>query len=434
MHKLKLNSCEKNCLRMRLINFFKKHNLSLQDKVFVVATSGGPDSMALLDMLNNLKKKYHLQIISAHFDHQLRADSYQETQLIKQYCAQNNIEFVNKKWNKELQPQIGIEAAARKYRYAFLTEITKKRHGDYLLTAHHCDDLLENILLKFIRSGNPSEMNSLQAVGNMRDISLLRPLLGYEKAELRRYDQVNNISFIDDETNFKDDTMRNRLRHHVVPLLKKENPNIGENALRFSENINLLTDLVGKKFYEIKHPKLFLGVAYRLDKSELADLSKKEKLYYWQNFIWQKWHIRVNENLAGFNLIDYQDCFYLIKDNLKLVNKAFPIKIDKAFTFNGRAFVLTNNKKDLELIGDFYLSADKTFYAGPLKKGGKLPLKNGQHAKNKKEFAQAGIPINLRPYCLTIYANNAPVFVEKTYQNQVYTNIDKHYYIYALKK
>ncbi|HBQ43164.1 MAG TPA: tRNA lysidine(34) synthetase TilS, partial [Lactobacillus acetotolerans] len=82
----------------------------------------------------------------------------------------------------------------------------------------------------------------------------------------------------------------------------------------------------------------------------------------------------------------------------------------------------------------FYLSADKTFYAGPLKKGAKLSLKNGQHAKNKKEFAQAGIPINLRPYCLTIYANNAPVFVEKTYQNQVYTNIDKHYYIYALKK
>ncbi len=69
----------------------------MQDKVFVVATSGGPDSMALLDMLNNLKKKYHLQIISAHFDHQLRADSYQETQLIKQYCAQNNIAFVNKK-------------------------------------------------------------------------------------------------------------------------------------------------------------------------------------------------------------------------------------------------------------------------------------------------------------------------------------------------
>lgn len=75
-----------------------------------------------------------------------------------------------------------------------MTQIAKKEKADYLLTAHHGDDLLENILLKFIRSGNPEEMNSLQAVGVMHGVSLLRPLLAYSKQELFEYDRKMALS------------------------------------------------------------------------------------------------------------------------------------------------------------------------------------------------------------------------------------------------
>ena len=118
---------------------------------------------------------------------------------------------------------------------------------NYLLTAHHGDDLLENILLKFIRSGNPEEMNSLQDIGSMHGVVLLRPLLAYSKQELLEYDQEREIDYVIDSTNTEDETVRNRLRHHVVPLLKEENPNLISNALRFSEKMSPFPDSAMRK-------------------------------------------------------------------------------------------------------------------------------------------------------------------------------------------
>ena len=75
--------------------------------------------------------------------------------------------------------------------------------------------------MKFIRSGDVAEMNSLQIVGNLGSMKLLRPLVKYSKDELLKYDKDHHLDFIEDKTNFEDDTLRNRLRHHVVPLLKE---------------------------------------------------------------------------------------------------------------------------------------------------------------------------------------------------------------------
>ena len=119
-----------------------------------------------------------------------------------------------------------------------MTKVVKEINADYLLTAHHGDDLLENILLKLIRSGNPEEMNSLQEVGKMNGVPLLRPLLSYSKKELLEYDKAHQLNFIEDSTNQEDSTIRNRLRHHIVPFLKAENPDLLENALRYSHEMS----------------------------------------------------------------------------------------------------------------------------------------------------------------------------------------------------
>ena len=215
---------------MKINDFFEDNGIELNNKKFLVAASAGPDSMALLDMLQKMK----VRVIAAHFDHQLRSDSKNETKILQEYCKKYDIPLFTAVWAKDEQPAAGIEAAARDARYAFLTQIAKKEKADYLLTAHHGDDLLENILLKFIRSGNPEEMNSLQAVGVMHGVSLLRPLLAYSKQELFEYDRKNGIEFITDSTNNEDETMRNRLRHHVVPLLKKENPALNRTFLQIT--------------------------------------------------------------------------------------------------------------------------------------------------------------------------------------------------------
>lgn len=415
---------------MRIDDFFKINHLPLAAKTLVVAVSGGPDSLALLDLLYQIKEQYRFRLLAAHLDHQLRLDSFKEEKVISAYCQNKSIELINEKWPKCLQPIVGVEAAARKYRYDFLVKIMRNYQGDYLLTAHHMDDLLENILLKFIRSGNPSEMNSLKAISKMQGMTLLRPLLNIQKADLLKYDKRNHIPYVIDQTNNEDDTLRNKLRHHVIPLLKKENKQIGQNALRFSKEVSLLTSIVDERFAQVDQPEKFLNVAYRLKTSALKQLNSEQKQAFWQHFIWQTWQERVNQNLANYTLLVYQGFFYLFKQlPARPANKE--IILDQVFSFNKRKFLLSlKADKPYKLLGSFGATNKKQLTTGSILPGTKLLLKDGSHVKSKKKFAQSAIPNILRPYCLTIYDGDKVVFIEQTYSNQQVCSGEKCFYLY----
>ncbi|KJY57485.1 tRNA(Ile)-lysidine synthase [Lactobacillus kimbladii] len=415
---------------MQIDNFFKENHLPLTGKTLVVAVSGGPDSLALLDLLYQIKKRYHFKLISAHLDHQLRPDSLEEEKVISAYCVNKGIQSVNGIWPQNLHPATGIEAAARKYRYNFLVKVMQQHQGDYLLTAHHMDDLLENILLKFIRSGYPSEMNSLKPISKIQGMTLLRPLLSKKKEDLLLYDHKRQISYVIDKTNNEDDTLRNKLRHHVIPLLKKENKQVGRNALRFSQQVSLLTAIANNSFAQLKQPEPFLGIAYRLEISALEDLSNEEKTAFWQNFIWHKWHERVNKNLANFTLIAYQGFFYLF-NKLPVLPITQKVNVGQKFSFNNRKFLLSlKSEESLKLIGQFFAENKKQINVGSIRPGTKLLLQNGNHARSKKKFAQSSIPNILRPYCLTIYAGDKVVFIERTYSNQMVSSNETNYFLY----
>lgn len=415
---------------MQIDNFFKENHLPLTGKTLVVAVSGGPDSLALLDLLYQIKKRYHFKLISAHLDHQLRPDSLEEEKVISAYCVNKGIQSVNGIWPQNLHPATGIEAAARKYRYNFLVKVMQQNQGDYLLTAHHMDDLLENILLKFIRSGYPSEMNSLKPISKIQGMTLLRPLLSKKKEDLLLYDYKRQISYVIDKTNNEDDTLRNKLRHHVIPLLKKENKQVGRNALRFSQQVSLLTAIANNSFAQLKQPEPFLGIAYRLEISALEDLSNEEKTAFWQNFIWHKWHERVNKNLANFTLIAYQGFFYLF-NKLPALPITQKVNVGQMFSFNNRKFLLSlESEESLKLIGQFVAENKKQIRVGSIRPGTKLLLQNGNHARSKKKFAQSSIPNILRPYCLTIYAGDKVVFIERTYSNQMVSSNETNYFLY----
>lgn len=415
---------------MQIDNFFKENHLPLIGKTLVVAVSGGPDSLALLDLLYQIKKQCQFKLISAHLDHQLRSDSLEEEKVITAYCKNKNIQLVNEIWPQNIHPVTGIEAAARKYRYNFLVKVMQQNQGDYLLTAHHMDDLLENILLKFIRSGYPSEMNSLKPISKIQGMTLLRPLLSKKKEDLLLYDHKRQISYVIDKTNNEDDTLRNKLRHHVIPLLKKENKQVGRNALRFSQQVSLLTAIANNSFAQLKQPEPFLGIAYRLEISALEDLSNEEKTAFWQNFIWHKWHERVNKNLANFTLIAYQGFFYLF-NKLPALPITQKVNVGQKFSFNNRKFLLSlESEESLKLIGQFVAENKKQIRVGSIRSGTKLLLQNGNHARSKKKFAQSSIPNILRPYCLTIYAGDKVVFIERTYSNQMVSSNKTNYFLY----
>lgn len=416
---------------MQIDEFFRSHQLPLKDQTIVIATSGGPDSMALLDLFYSSQKKYHYRLVAAHLDHGLRADSGQEIKVIEQYCRSKKIKVVNGVWPQALHPLQGVEAAARQYRYAFLTRIVEEQGAAYLVTAHHCDDLLENILLKFIRSGNPSEMNSLHAVSRMHGKLLLRPLLSFEKKTLLSYVEEKKIPYVIDCTNEDDEVLRNRLRHHLIPLLKQENPVIGQNALRFSQQLMVMSDLASQNLAQIKQPEPFLNVAYRLERMVLAHMPVEQQTAYWQQFIWKNWHVRVNEQLGHFQLLSYQNYFYLLANNLPRPTQRFSVTTGQSFVFNKRKLRLTSAvEENRPLIGRFYAPINAQLTAGSLKQGAKLLLKTGEHVKSKKKFAASAIPSALRPFCLTIYADDQPVFVEKTYTNQQVASDFQQYYLY----
>lgn len=425
--------------------FFKKYNLELENRKFLLAASGGPDSMALLQML--VDEVPIDQLIVAHLNHQLRKDSYLETELLEKFCRKNNLLLFDKKWPINLHPKSGFEAAAREYRYQFLDEVAQEVGADYLLTAHHGDDLLENILLKLIRSGDANEMSSLRPVRPWQGRLLVRPLLEFSKAQLLEFDKKRKIFYIEDSTNNEDDIQRNRLRHHVLPLLKKENPNILVNGLRFLDSMAVLQE-DRKEYFSCIKAVAFMG-CIRINANELKDMSQKTKSDYFSYLVLKKWHQQVNfedifkskarvVNRNGFEINYYQGYYYLhqVKDSLKNNTVLQKVVLNEPFEWNNSNYIISNKKligKNYQEIGSFYTISLQELTVGSLLAGTKLQLANRQWTKPKKKFAENAIPLFLRPACLAVYTNGEVVFVENTYQKQQYDENFFKYWVYKLK-
>lgn len=425
--------------------FFKKYNLELENRKFLLAASGGPDSMALLQML--VDEVPIDQLIVAHLNHQLRKDSYLETELLERFCRKNNLLLFDKKWPINLHPKSGFEAAAREYRYQFLDEVAQEVGADYLLTAHHGDDLLENILLKLIRSGDANEMSSLRPVRPWQGRLLVRPLLEFSKAQLLEFDKKRKIFYIEDSTNNEDDIQRNRLRHHVLPLLKKENPNILVNGLRFLDSMTVLQE-DRKEYFSCIKAVAFMG-CIRINANELKDMSQKTKSDYFSYLVLKKWHQQVNfedifkskarvVNRNGFEINYYQGYYYLhqVKDSLKNNTVLQKVVLNEPFEWNNSNYIISNKKligKNYQEIGSFYTISLQELTVGSLLAGTKLQLANRQWTKPKKKFAENAIPLFLRPACLAVYTNGEVVFVENTYQKQQYDENFFKYWVYKLK-
>lgn len=431
-----------NLKMTKFTDFFTENNIEIKNKRFLLAASGGPDSVALLHMLVDFLPNPSEQLIVAHLDHCLREDSYLESELLKKLAAIFKVTLVERKWPVRLHPQTGIEAQARAYRYSFLAEVGKQCQADYLLTAHHGDDLIENILLKFIRSGDVEEMNSLQIVGSFASMKILRPLIKYSKDELLEYDRQNKLDFIEDKTNFEDETLRNRLRHHVVPLLKKETDYLVENAYRFSQEVTLLSECQNSLFKNLPSPQKF-NHCLRGKKEDLAGLSKKQLAAFFDYLVYKKWHQRIHfdeiqddkssiYNKENLKLIFYQNYYYLInkKELSPISYEKNSVKLDEKFSFNGKVYLISLNKKTQKLAGYFYEKKGAGLKFGSLPQGSKLKLADGSLTKAKKKFAENGIPLVLRPYCLTVWHDKNPVYVENVYQNQEYNSNFVRYNVY----
>ena len=216
------------------IDFLKK-NIENNSTV-IVACSGGPDSMCLLNLVNSLKETMNLNVIVAHVDHNVRKESKEEAKMVESYALNNNLTF-------ELMEIISYnndtfsENEARKKRYDFFKELQKKYKASTLLTAHHGDDLIETILMRLTRGSNLNGYIGIREITTNQNFKILRPLLTTTKKDIIKYLDENNINYAIDKTNDEMIHTRNRYRKIVLPFLKKENPLVHEKYLKFSKEL-----------------------------------------------------------------------------------------------------------------------------------------------------------------------------------------------------
>ena len=207
----------------------------------ICAVSGGADSMALLWGLWLLKEKLGITVEAAHYNHNLRgAESARDAEFVRSFCDFHDIPLHSGSGNV-VPGEKGLEAAAREARYAFLRSLPGT-----IATAHTADDNAETVLLHLIRG------TGLRGLGGITPKSdrLIRPMLDVTRAQVEAFLAENYIRHVEDSSNGTDAFLRNRLRHHVMPLLKQENPSIAPGlsaaAQRIREDARLLDELAAE--------------------------------------------------------------------------------------------------------------------------------------------------------------------------------------------
>jgi tRNA(Ile)-lysidine synthase len=204
----------------KLGGFVRQYDLISAGDQIVCAVSGGADSMALLFAMYLLKEKLGIRLAAAHFNHNLRgAESDADEAFVREFCHRYDLElYVGATQVKAGQK--GLEAAAREARYSFFATLPGK-----IATAHTADDNAETVLLHLVRG---TGLKGLGGIAPNRG-NIIRPMLSVTRQEVLAFLEEYHIPHREDSSNHGDEFLRNRLRHHVMPLLKAENPSLAEN-------------------------------------------------------------------------------------------------------------------------------------------------------------------------------------------------------------
>lgn len=262
---------------INLDDILKKLDKTLKEnEMLITATSGGPDSMALLSLLIKLSQTKKITIICAHVNHNLRKESQEEAIMVEKYANENNLIFEKMEINHY---KGNTENYARTQRYNFFEKLIKKYNATYLLTAHHGDDLTETILMRMVRGSSLKGYSGFQEITDKETYKIYRPLITKTKDELLNYVKTNNIPYAVDKTNFSEEYTRNRYRLNILPILKKENKSVHLKFLKFSETLKLYDDHINKEANE-KLNKVYQNNNLNLKLFENEDELIKRKILY----------------------------------------------------------------------------------------------------------------------------------------------------------
>ena len=257
---------------MKEIILKNKHlNTLPKEKPVVLALSGGVDSMVLFNMLLECGYK----VVIAHVNHHKRDESILEESYIKELAIRHNcpVEVLQYFHEKE-----NFQAQAHNARYEFFSSVMDKYNASAIITAHHYKDNLETILINIIKGSNLYGYAGIKECTSYNDKLVIRPLLSVDKDSIYEYAKVNNIKYFEDHSNEEDDYLRNRIRHHIIPLLEKENPNLSSSVSNYSNQLFESFSYIREKSidYVNKHNNKILISSF----NNLAIIEKKDIINY----------------------------------------------------------------------------------------------------------------------------------------------------------
>ncbi len=214
------------------------------EKKFLLAVSGGVDSMVLLWLMHELK----LPLEVAHVNYGLRGkDSDKDCELVQRFCAERSIPFhLYKCTAADKKPDGSIQLWARELRYNFFFKLLEDRKLDLIVTAHHLNDQLETFLINLSKASGIKGLSGIPSNKNR----ILRPLLSFSKEEIYRFARAEQIPFREDVSNQKSDYLRNKIRNEIIPKLEELNAAFIENFRKsqayLSEASDFMLDQVDK--------------------------------------------------------------------------------------------------------------------------------------------------------------------------------------------
>lgn len=288
----------------------KKYSMLSEKEKILVGLSGGPDSVCLLYILNNLNDKFMLDLHALYIDHTLRPEETpEEIEFCELLCKRLNVAFLTKSIDvKAYAKEQGLnrQEAARKLRYRIFEETAYEINAHKIALGHIADDQAETVLIRLFRGSGPTGLSGIPPIrGN-----IIRPLIEIERKEIERFLNERKLDFIVDSSNLKEDYLRNKIRLSLMPMLREFNPNIIETLSRtaaiFREEERYFEIIVAKTLMKLISRKtdtrieLFLVPFEIMDKVIMRRVLRKA--------------IDETRSLRGISFIHIEDIIELIKN------------------------------------------------------------------------------------------------------------------------
>ncbi len=332
-------------LEQKILKTIKKYELIKNGDNIVVGVSGGPDSMALLNALINIRKNSNLKfaITVAHINHMIRLEAEEETKYVQNFCIKNNIEcFIKKEKVEEIakKEKIGTEEAGRKVRYSFFDEVLKQVNANKIATAHNANDNAETVLMNIIRGSGTSGLKGIEPI---RENKYIRALIECTRAEIEEYCEGQNLEPKIDKSNMENIYTRNKVRNLLITYIKENfNPNIVTSLNRLSNLAANENDFIQKKveesYKEVLINEMLGNKELQRKKEIIIDLKKFNKLdLVIKNRLMLYTIVRVLGTSKNIEKVHIEDLVKLCSNNIG--NKYLtPNKNIKVMVNNGKVY------------------------------------------------------------------------------------------------